>query len=239
MPFSKKISQMLLNTGAVSLSPSFPFRYASGLFSPIYIDCRLLNSYPDKREIMIDSIVTCILEKTKKENIDIIAGAGSSGISFATYISSKLKIPMIYIRECAKGHGRKNQIEGTLNENKKVLLVSDIIGTEDSIPSAVDALKEKNSKIIGCFSVFDMGLDASDFLKKENIDMHSLTNFDSLLKIALDMKKITIHEYNIVEEWRKNPKEWNEKKDIFTEKLFSKNKKDIAEILLNIKAVLL
>ena len=69
--------------------------------------------------------------------------------------------------------------------------------------------------------------------------MHSLTNFDSLLKIALDMKKITIHEYNIVEEWRKNPKEWNEKKDIFTEKLFSQNKKNIAEILLNIKSVLL
>ena len=239
MPFSKKIAQILLDTGAVSLSPSYPFKYASGMFGPIYIDCRILNSYPKQREIIIDSLVDYIDKKIKKENIDIIAGVGSSGISFATYISSKLRLPMIYIRESAKGHGRKNQIEGTLNENKKVLLVSDIIGTEDAIPSAINAVNEKNSEILGCFSVFDMGLDASDFLRKVNLESHCLTNFDALLKTALGTKKITPYECDIVEGWRKNPKEWNEKKDIFTEKLFSKNKKDIAEILLNIKAVLL
>jgi orotate phosphoribosyltransferase len=45
-----KIASLLLNEKAVSLEPSKPFRYASGILSPIYCDNRILLTSPDSRK---------------------------------------------------------------------------------------------------------------------------------------------------------------------------------------------
>ncbi|OYT34317.1 MAG: hypothetical protein B6U87_02265 [Candidatus Aenigmarchaeota archaeon ex4484_52] len=236
--FKKKVAEILLNIGAIEINPLKPFVYASGMLSPIYIDCRLLNSHPDERVFVCELMENYILDEIKKENIDVIAGNASSGITFATYIASKLKIPMVYIRSASKKHGMKNQIEGVLEENKRVLLINDIIATEGAIPEAINVLKEKNLKIIGCLSVFDMRLNIVDLiLKNEYIKLRSLTNLDILLKTALNMKKINRYEYNIVKEQMKNPKEWNEKKKVLIQKISSEDMREVAETLLKIKAI--
>ena len=240
LSLEEKIAKILLDIEAVAVSPSAPFRYASGIMSPIYIDCRVLNSYPDEREFVFDSMVNYISDNIKKENIDVIVGTGSQGISFATYVSSKLNIPMIYVRNASKKHGRKNQIEGFLEENKRVLLINDIISTETIIPEAIKALKGKNATIVGCLSVFDMGLEFVDLvLKKENIKMHSLTNLDILLKTALNKKKINLYEHNVVMEWAIKPEKWDEKKGILIAKISSEHRREVAEILLEIKSDLI
>ncbi|MFK5235641.1 orotate phosphoribosyltransferase, partial [Lactococcus lactis] len=49
MSISKAIAADLLEIKAVSLSPSQPFTWASGIKSPIYTDNRVTLAYPEVR----------------------------------------------------------------------------------------------------------------------------------------------------------------------------------------------
>ncbi len=57
---SVKISEILLDVDAVDISLTNPYKYASGLVSPVYTNCRVLSSYPEQRATIISSL----LEKT-------------------------------------------------------------------------------------------------------------------------------------------------------------------------------
>ena len=108
----KEGAEILLGINAVSLSVAEPYRYASGILSPIYCDNRLLISYPDKWEKIIDSMINIILTKIGIENIDIIGGTSTAGIPHAVKIAEKLRKPFIYIKSDTGSTGKMSEIEG-------------------------------------------------------------------------------------------------------------------------------
>ena len=60
MNITEQVAKILLELNAVSLNPKKPFRYASGLLSPVYTDCRVLMAYPDKRRAIRDFYIEAI-----------------------------------------------------------------------------------------------------------------------------------------------------------------------------------
>ena len=109
MTTSQKIAKLLLSIDAVTFSPKKPYRYTSGMLSPVYSDMRLLISYPKERNIVINEMAKLIKQLGVP---DIVAGTSTAGIPHAAFLSEKLNIPMVYVREKAKEHGKKSQIEG-------------------------------------------------------------------------------------------------------------------------------
>ena len=59
-----EIAKLLLDIKAVTLNLKKPYRYTSGLLSPIYCDNRLIISYPDKRKIVVDAFLHLIKKKS-------------------------------------------------------------------------------------------------------------------------------------------------------------------------------
>ena len=55
-----KISEILLDVNAVMLRTKPPFRWASGILSPIYTDNRILMGYPKEREFIVNSFIKLI-----------------------------------------------------------------------------------------------------------------------------------------------------------------------------------
>jgi len=51
---AEQVARILLEINAITLNYQKPYRYASGILSPIYCDNRLLMSYPEKRRKIID-----------------------------------------------------------------------------------------------------------------------------------------------------------------------------------------
>ena len=123
MTLERKIAKNLLEIEAVALRPNDYFTWTSGIKSPIYCDNRITMSYPKIRR----EIAAGLSEVIKKNfpEVEVVAGTATAGIPHAAWVSEVLDLPMIYVRDSAKKHGKTNQIEGRLLEGQKVVIIED------------------------------------------------------------------------------------------------------------------
>lgn len=141
---------------------------------------------------------------------DVIAGVATGAIGIGILVAEYLGLPFIYVRPEAKGHGRKNQIEGKIESGQSVVVVEDLISTGKSSLNAVSALKEANVNVKGMVAIFSYGFEvATTNFKKENVTLYTLSNYEKLLDQALKTKYITADEKSILELWNANPSEWH------------------------------
>ncbi len=206
MNYSSHIAKRLLQINAIKLSPQNPFTWASGIKSPIYCDNRLTLSYPDVRK----EIVTAFVELTSSFDFEVIAGVATAGIPHGALLAYELNQPFIYVRSKAKEHGRKNQIEGKLEANQKVLVVEDLISTGGSSLKAVDALREAGAEVMGVIAIFSYSFDkAQQAFEAANCPFATLSNYEALLNVAIQQKYISQDDYATLRAWRASPETWN------------------------------
>ncbi|MBB2478730.1 orotate phosphoribosyltransferase [Bacillus sp. APMAM] len=203
----KKLVEQLLDIEAVFLSPNEPFTWSSGIKSPIYCDNRLTLSYPHLRK----EIAKGLAEKINIHfpNVDLIAGTATAGIPHAAWVSDLMELPMCYVRSKAKGHGKGNQIEGKVEKGQRVVVVEDLISTGGSVITAVQALREAGCEVVGVVAIFTYELEkGKQQLNEFNIEHHSLTNYSTLLNVALERNIITENDLDTLKAWRKDPGSW-------------------------------
>jgi len=127
---AKKTAEVLLKVKAIKLSPSDPFKWASGWNSPIYCDNRVTLSYPSVRVFLKEEIAKIVEIQYGKP--DVIAGVATGAIAIGVLVAQELGVPFIYVRPEPKSHGRKNQIEGHLESGQNVVVIEDLISTGKS-----------------------------------------------------------------------------------------------------------
>ncbi|TDL79935.1 orotate phosphoribosyltransferase [Peribacillus frigoritolerans] len=199
-----QIAEQLLKIEAVFLSPNEPFTWSSGLKSPIYCDNRLTLSYPEVRKDIAEGLTKLIREEYPKA--EIIAGTATAGIPHAAWVSDLLNLPMCYVRSKPKGHGKGNQIEGKVHEGQKVVVVEDLISTGGSVITAVQALREAGCEVIGVVSIFTYELQkGAEMLAEAGIHAVSLTDYSSLIDVALNKGSIEKVDLEKLKKWRENP----------------------------------
>ncbi len=202
-----KIAEILLNVNAVMLSTKPPFRWASGILSPIYTDNRILMSYPKEREFIVNSFIKLI--KKNKIKFEGFAGTATAGIPWAAWLSQKLRKPMIYVRSEVKDHGKENLIEGKIEEGKNYIVVEDLVSTGSSSLNTTNAIREKGANVEYCIAIFTYELEKSRInFENANIKLLTLTNFTSFVKTALRKKYISRTELSHIMDWKKNPEGW-------------------------------
>ena len=201
------IAKLLLKAGSVTLSPQRPFTWASGIKSPIYCDNRLLLSFPKIRNEVIDEFEGLI--KKGKIRYDAIAGIATAGIPHAAILADRLKKPLLYVRPQAKGHGKKNQIEGRLEKGSRVLVIEDLISTAQSCLAAVTALRKAGAVVRHCLAIFSYGLPvAQKAFEKARCQLYTLTNLETLLTVAMNDGWISLDEKGMIQRFSQDPKGW-------------------------------
>ena len=205
---AKKTAEVLLQINAIKLSPQDPFTWASGWKSPIYCDNRIVLSFPPIRNYVREEMAKFI--ETKYGKPDLIAGVATGAIGIGILVAQILDLPFVYVRPEAKKHGRQNQIEGFIQKGQNVVVVEDLISTGKSSLNAVKALKEANVNVKGMVAIFSYGFKvATDNFKKENVNLHTLSNYNALLEEALNTNYISKKELETLSLWNANPSEWN------------------------------
>lgn len=198
---NKKMAAYLLEIKAVELNPENPFTWASGIKSPIYCDNRLIMSYPEIRSFAADQLTELI--KTNFPEADIIAGTATAGIPHAAWVSERLDLPMNYVRSSAKKHGKTNQIEGKVTPGKKAVVIEDLISTGGSSIEAVKVLEEQGIEVLGVAALFTYGFKkAEQHFKEAGVPYHTLTNFDTLIEIAVEMNVISKDQLTALARWK-------------------------------------
>lgn len=202
------IAEQLLEINAVALRPQDPFTWTSGLKSPIYCDNRLTLSFPAVRRQIAKGLQKLILENFPEA--EVIAGTATAGIPHAAWVSELMDLPMCYVRSKAKGHGKGNQIEGKVEMGQKVVVVEDLISTGGSVITAVKALREAGCEVLGAVSIFTYGLaKGKEAFAQESISSHSLTDFPTLVGVAIDNGYISADDQESLLSWSENPEQWS------------------------------
>lgn len=206
---AKKIAQDLLEIKAVSLSPNDPFTWASGLKSPIYCDNRITMSYPKVRHGIAEGLAQTI--KASYPDVEVIAGTATAGIPHAAWVAQILNLPMVYIRSKAKDHGKGNQIEGRISEGQKMVIIEDLISTGGSVLEAAEAAEREGAMVLGVAAIFTYELPKglANF-EKQQVELVTLTNYSTLIDVALSIDYINQKDIKLLQDWKKNPAEWSE-----------------------------
>jgi len=201
------IAEKLLQINAVKLNPQNPFTWASGWKSPIYCDNRKILSYAHVRDYIKSEMTNAVF--TEFPDAEVIAGVATAGIPWGVLVADLLSLPFIYVRSKPKEHGMGNQIEGVLHAGQKVVVIEDLISTGKSSLEAVKAIQETQGEVVGLCSVFTYEFPiAQQIFSAENIKTLSLSNYSSLIDIALEKKIISDDEVTLLKSWRENPSEW-------------------------------
>lgn len=202
-----KVAEFLLKIKAVELKPDQPFTWASGLKSPIYCDNRKTLSYPQIRTFLRQQFVETIDHYYGKP--DVIAGVATGGIALGALVAQEMGLPFIYVRSEAKKHGLGNQVEGVLESGQSVVVIEDLISTGGSSLNAVAALRESGAKVKGMVAIFTYGFDkAKENFKTAKCKLHTLTDYDTLVKQALNEHYVNDAQLAELKKWRSQPEVW-------------------------------
>jgi len=201
----REIAQGLLKIGAVALQPNDPFTWSSGLKSPIYCDNRLTMSFPEIRDMIAEGFAAIIRERYP--DCEAVAGIATGGIPHAAWVAQKLNLPMLYVRDKAKGHGKTNQIEGHYTAGQKVVLIEDLVSTGGSSLKAAVAVREAGCVVQGVVAIFTYQFSqAEEAFAAENIPVDTLSNYTTLLEAAVDNGTVRREDVAMLQAWRENPK---------------------------------
>lgn len=204
---STRIAGLLLDANAIQLRPEEPFTWSSGWKSPIYCDNRVTLSYPETRKVIRNGLAEAIREHFP--NANALVGVATAGIAIGALASDALNIPYAYCRPKPKEHGMKNQLEGRLDKNSRVVVIEDLISTGGSSLKVVEYLRGEGIQVEGLAAIFTYGFDQSvKAFEKANCKFITLSSYQSLLEVAESREQINHDQLEVLQKWSADPEHW-------------------------------
>lgn len=207
MTNQKAVAERLLQINAIRLNPENPFTWTSGWKSPIYCDNRKALGFPPVREFIKSEF--CNLIFTQLEDAGVLAGVATAGIAWGAMAADQLKLPYVYVRSKPKEHGLGNQIEGHFEPGQQTVVVEDLFSTGKSSLEAAAVLRAAGADVIGAVGIFDYGFDACrDAFAAAGVPYYALSNYATLIELAVEKGLVTPAQQALLMEWRQNPSTW-------------------------------
>jgi orotate phosphoribosyltransferase len=208
---AEMVAKMLWEIKAVHFSADKPYKFASGMASPVYIDMRKLISYPRIRSAVMDFAAASVMRDAGFEKFDCVAGGETAGIPFAAFLAERLGLPMIYCRKKPKGHGRNAQIEGYMPEGARVLVIEDLTTAGGSMFTFIDAIRNAGGIVDHGIALFYYGIfqEAEARFANGNVQLHYLSTWRDVLAVAKALKLFDEKTLSEVEAFLDAPLAWS------------------------------
>jgi orotate phosphoribosyltransferase len=176
-------ARLLLAAGCVSISHDRPFVLAAGWASPVYVDCRLLLGTPRIARAIVSLMVRSIDERIGRGAFEVVAGAETAGIPWASWLGEDLACELRYVRKRPLGIGRNAQVEGGPVAGRRVLLVDDLTTDAGSKVAFVRGLREAGAVVEDLLVVFANGMfpGAAERLAQLEVRLHALATWEDIL----------------------------------------------------------
>ena len=193
-PIKTTIIDALVDIGAVKLGQ---FTLKSGIQSPIYLDLRLIISFPE----LLANIAEALMDLAKDLEYDRIAGIPYTALPIATAFSLLSQKPMVYCRKEVKTYGTANQIEGVWKAGEQVLVIDDLITNGESKFETFSQFEEAGLKIKDTVVLIDRKQGGMERLKKEGYRLFSIISIFEILERMKEINRISEIDYNRVQDF--------------------------------------
>ncbi|ACI53436.1 orotate phosphoribosyltransferase [Rhizobium acidisoli] len=203
------VAKMLWEIKAVHFNAAQPYKLASGMASPVYIDCRKLLSFPRIRSTVMDFAASTLLRDAGFEQFDCIAGGETAGIPFAALLADRLGLPMIYVRKQPKGHGRNAQIEGNMPEGSRVLVIEDLTTAGTSMFKFIDAVRAAGGIVDHGIALFFYDIFGQQRFTDGKVRLHHIATWRNMLAVAKAQKLFDDKTLEEVEAFLDAPLAWS------------------------------
>ena len=179
-----ELALTLYDIGAISLGE---FKLHSGKISPIYIDLRLLASFPQALRQAAAAYRT-ILEKLE---FDIVTTAPLAGLPIGTAVSLDMNIPLVYPRQTAKAHGSGKLVEGKWEVGQTAVVIDDVTTSGDSILQTIQAVEQAGLRVTDAVLLIDREQGGAENIRAAGYNFHAVITLTEILTILEEAGRIT------------------------------------------------
>lgn len=180
----QSIITKLYDIGAVKFGS---FTLKSGIESPIYLDLRVIVSFP----ALLENIAEIFWEQIELCKSDLICGVPYTALPIATVISVNHRIPMIMRRKEIKSYGTKKAIEGVYKPGQSCLIIEDLITSGASVLETIEPIEEEGLQVQHIAVLIDRQQGGRQKLEDLGYTVHAVFTISEVMSVLVKEGKIT------------------------------------------------
>jgi orotate phosphoribosyltransferase len=177
----RTLADVLLKTGAVKFGAfrlKLHEKQPDAPLSPIYVDLRVLQSYPDA----LDTAVAALAELIESHGLKFTCYAGIplAATPLVSVLSHLTRVPMVTPRQ-VKTHGSTESVDGSFTPGETVLVIDDVVSHADSKLEAIGVLESRGLAVRDVAVLVDREQGGAAQLAAAGYTLHSALQLSRVL----------------------------------------------------------